>query len=138
MELYQKLVRKIELGFDSASVDKIHKFLARSFSMATTVQFYLYATRYMYWADKLSFGKLSTLLPRNFLIFGFGMWLASTEWSKRHRILFSILFLPSVVMSTPWGGRMGNIYYVMVLLFGVWTYWRIWRRGGKMSKINRR
>jgi hypothetical protein len=73
--------------------------------------------------------NLIWIIPQAFLLWNLGLWLSTTLWGHKHRILTSIMILPAlaspILLEFPYS-TLGWLTAAIIL----WSYWIVLLHGG--------
>jgi hypothetical protein len=109
--------------------DNLHKWVIRALCLILTCQWYWFAVRWDFEPlERFAFKNLILITPYVFFIWNLGLWLSTTKWGIRHKLVTSILMVPAFIAS-PIEARVVNGYFAsFVLLAFVWSFWRLYKR----------
>jgi hypothetical protein len=109
---------------------RLHTLIARVAAIYLTYSWYMFFVHSKPFHLRYSAEYLIRLIPYCAL-YSLGLWLSTTTWGKRHRILTSVLLVSTLVASpmiTP------NIFgAVAIFCLALWSYWRLFSSVGKES-----
>jgi len=107
---------------------KLHFYIARILSLVLTYYWYLFAIRSDFESyEQFEFHNLAKGIPYTFVLFNLGLWLSTTQWSRRHKFLVSFLLLPSLIASPAMVGMDSSFFGWVVFGIAVWSYYSLWR-----------
>lgn len=99
-----------------------HGWLARILFFLFAGAFHAFLTRSYLEPIRYEFHTFLNVTPKSFCLLS-GLWLSSTKWGARHRIVTSLLLLPSFAFAFFFQDDYGWMVSFIALGIIFWSYW---------------
>jgi MFS superfamily sulfate permease-like transporter len=119
--------KKLVNHFD---LDKAHTWAVRVLCLIFTYQWYWHGVRWDFEPhDRFSLRTLLVIAPFVFVVWNLGLFLSTTKWGLKHKVVTSLLMLPAAFASpliVGWGTLFSAVFVASVFFV---SYWRLIKGG---------
>ncbi len=106
----------------------LHTIAARTLFVVLTIHWYWYLTSPETLEQRLSVFSLLYRGSLTVIVFSLGLWLSTTTFGSKHRIVVSILLMPTLLGSAMLANTYSVAYMVVVIGITLWSYWIVIKR----------